>query len=160
MAKPAAAKPHKRARAGERQQPANPPSAPSKELQVFANPAPERDYVIQFQTPEFTCLCPLTGQPDFAHFTIDMVADQLCIELKSLKMYLWSYRNEGAFHEKVTNTIVDDIVRATKPRFVRLTAKWYVRGGIYTNVVAEHRKKGWRPQSVVTLPPSAESGTA
>uniref|UniRef100_UPI0035593845 preQ(1) synthase n=1 Tax=Piscinibacter sp. TaxID=1903157 RepID=UPI0035593845 len=83
--------------------PANPPSAPSKELHVFPNPQPKRDYVIQFQIPEFTCHCPLTGQPDFAHFTIDMVADRLCVELKSLKMYMWSYRNEGAFHEKVTN---------------------------------------------------------
>ena len=132
--------------------PATPPSAPSKDLQVFANPAPKRDYAIQFQIPEFTCNCPLTGQPDFAHFTIDMVADKLCVELKSLKMYMWSYRNEGAFHEKVTNDIVDDIVKATNPRFVRLTAKWYVRGGIYTNVVAEHRKKGWKPQPVVALP--------
>ena len=132
--------------------PANPPSAPSKELQVFQNPAPKRDYAIQFQIPEFTCHCPLTGQPDFAHFTIDMVADKLCVELKSLKMYMWSYRNEGAFHEKVTNDIVDDIVAATSPRFVRLTAKWYVRGGIYTNVVAEYRKKGWKPQPIVETP--------
>ena len=132
--------------------PANPPSAPSKELHVFPNPAPKRDYAIQFQIPEFTCLCPLTGQPDFAHFTIDMVADALCVELKSLKMYMWSYRNEGAFHEKVTNDIVDDIVKATKPRYVRLTAKWYVRGGIYTNVVAEYRKKGWKPQPPVEMP--------
>ena len=132
--------------------PANPPSAPSKELQVFQNPAPKRDYAIQFQIPEFTCHCPLTGQPDFAHFTIDMVADKLCVELKSLKMYMWSYRNEGAFHEKVTNDIVDDIVAATSPRFVRLTAKWYVRGGIYTNVVAEYRKKGWKPQPIVEMP--------
>jgi len=132
--------------------PANAPSAPSKDLQVFPNPAPKRDYAIQFQIPEFTCHCPLTGQPDFAHFTIDMVADKLCVELKSLKMYMWSYRNEGAFHEKVTNDIVDDIVKATNPRFVRLTAKWYVRGGIYTNVVAEYRKKGWKPQPVVELP--------
>ena len=132
--------------------PATPPSAPSKDLQVFANPAPKRDYAIQFQIPEFTCNCPLTGQPDFAHFTIDMVADKLCVELKSLKMYMWSYRNEGAFHEKVTNDIVDDIVKATNPRFVRLTAKWYVRGGIYTNVVAEYRKKGWKPQAVVEMP--------
>jgi 7-cyano-7-deazaguanine reductase len=132
--------------------PATPPSAPSKDLQVFANPAPKRDYAIQFQIPEFTCNCPLTGQPDFAHFTIDMVADKLCVELKSLKMYMWSYRNEGAFHEKVTNDIVDDIVKATNPRFVRLTAKWYVRGGIYTNVVAEYRKKGWKPQPVVEMP--------
>ena len=132
--------------------PATPPTAPSKALQVFPNPAAERDYAIQFQVPEFTCNCPLTGQPDFAHFTIDMVADQLCVELKSLKMYFWSYRNEGAFHEKVTNTILDDIVRVTKPRFIRITAKWYVRGGIYTNVVAEHRKKGWKPEPVVVLP--------
>jgi 7-cyano-7-deazaguanine reductase len=113
---------------------------------------PERDYVIQFQVPEFTCHCPLTGQPDFAHFTIDMIADELCVELKSLKMYFWSYRNEGAFHEKVTNTILDDIVKATDPRFIRITAKWYVRGGIYTNVVAEHRKPGWKPAPRVDLP--------
>ena len=132
--------------------PATPPSAPSRDLHVFPNPASQRDYAIQFQIPEFTCHCPLTGQPDFAHFTIDMVADELCVELKSLKMYLWSYRNEGAFHEKVTNDIVDDIVEATKPRFLRLTAKWYVRGGIYTNVVAEYRKKGWKPQPAIELP--------
>ena len=132
--------------------PATPPSAPSKELQVFPNPTPKRDYAIQFQIPEFTCHCPLTGQPDFAHLTIDMVADKLCVELKSLKMYMWSYRNEGAFHEKVTNDIVDDIVRATDPRFIRLTPKWYVRGGIYTNVVAEHRQKGWKPQPRIEMP--------
>ena len=137
---------------GERGMPPNPPTAPSKELHVFANPSSGRDYVIQFQIPEFTCNCPLTGQPDFAHFTIDMICDELCIELKSLKMYMWSYRNEGAFHEKVTNDIVDDIVRVTDPRFIRITAKWYVRGGIYTNVVAEHRKKGWKPEPVVQLP--------
>ena len=136
--------------------PPNPPTAPSKELHVFPNPAPERDYLIQFQLPEFTCLCPLTGQPDFAHFTIDMVADKLCVELKSLKMYFWSFRNEGAFHEKVTNDIVDAIVRATDPRFIRITAKWYVRGGIYTNVVAEQHKKGWKPQAVVALPTLGE----
>ena len=148
MAKTATAKSSR----SQRQKPANPPSAPSKELQVFPNPTPKRDYVIQFQIPEFTCHCPLTGQPDFAHFTIDMVADKLCVELKSLKMYMWSFRNEGAFHEKVTNDIIDDIVRATDPRFIRITAKWYVRGGIYTNVVAEHRKKGWKPQPIVELP--------
>jgi len=140
------------ASATERQPPTTPPSAPSKDLQVFPNPAPERDYLIQFQLPEFTCLCPLTGQPDFAHFTIDMIADQRCVELKSLKMYFWSYRNEGAFHEKVTNMILDDIVRAVDPRFIRITAKWYVRGGIYTNVVAEQRKTGWAPQPTVDLP--------
>jgi 7-cyano-7-deazaguanine reductase len=136
----------------ERPAPASPPTAPSKDLHVFENPAQGRDYVIQFQVPEFTCNCPLTGQPDFAHFTIDMVADRLCVELKSLKMYFWSYRNEGAFHEKVTNTILDDIVRATEPRFARITAKWYVRGGIYTTIVAEHRKQGWKPQPAVELP--------
>lgn len=135
-----------------REMPPNPPSAPSKELHVFPNPAPERDYVIQFQVPEFTCHCPLTGQPDFAHFTIDMIADQYCVELKSLKMYFWSYRDEGAFHEKVTNTILEDIVKVTDPRFIRITAKWYVRGGIYTNVVVEHRKKGWKQQPRVDLP--------
>ncbi|MDE2626330.1 MAG: NADPH-dependent 7-cyano-7-deazaguanine reductase QueF [Burkholderiales bacterium] len=129
---------------------------PSKALQVFANPAPQRDYAIQFQIPEFTCLCPLTGQPDFAHLRVDMVADKLCVELKSLKMYMWSYRNEGAFHEKVTNDILDDIVRACRPRFIRITARWYVRGGIYTNVVAEHRKKGWKPPPAVELPSHGE----
>lgn len=142
-----------------REMPPNPPSAPSKEIHVFPNPAPERDYVIQFQVPEFTCHCPLTGQPDFAHFTIDMIADEYCVELKSLKMYFWSYRNEGAFHEKVTNTILDDIVKVTQPRYIRITAKWYVRGGIYTNVVAEHRKKGWKPLPAVDIPShSFESG--
>ena len=140
----------------QRAKPAVPPSAPSRELHVFPNPAPGRDYVIQFQVPEFTCHCPLTGQPDFAHFTIDMIADELCVELKSLKMYFWSYRDEGAFHEKVTNQILDDLVKATRPRYVRITAKWYVRGGIYTNVVAEHRKKGWKPAPRVDLPRHAE----
>jgi 7-cyano-7-deazaguanine reductase len=147
MAKSAARKP-----LNQRAVPANPPSAPSRDLQVFPNPSPKRDYVIQFQIPEFTCHCPLTGQPDFAHFTIDMVCDKLCVELKSLKMYMWSYRNQGAFHEKVTNDIVDDIVKVSDPRFIRITAKWYVRGGIYTNVVAEHRKKGWKPQPTIALP--------
>ena len=136
----------------QRAKPATPPSVPSKQLDVFANPSAHRDYVIQFQIPEFTCHCPLTGQPDFAAFTIDIVADKLCVELKSLKMYMWSFRNEGAFHEKVTNDILDDIVKATQPRFARITAKWYVRGGIYTNVVAEHRKKGWKPQALVLMP--------
>ena len=143
----------------QRTAPVNPPTAPSKELHVFANPASERDYAIQFQIPEFTCLCPLTGQPDFAHFTIDMVADQLCVELKSLKMYMWSFRDEGAFHEKVTNDILTKIVAVTQPRFARITARWYVRGGIFTNVVAEHRKKGWKPPAPVLLPEHlAESG--
>jgi len=141
----------------QREKPAAPPTRPSKQLQVFPNPSPQRDYLIRFQLPEFTCLCPLTGQPDFAHFSIDIVADLLCVELKSLKLYFWSYRNEGAFHEKVTNTVLDDIVKATAPRFIRVTARWYVRGGIYTDVVVEHRKKGWKPAAPVTLPPA---GTA
>ena len=140
--------------ATERAAPAAPPTQPSRRLDVFANPAKERDYLIRFVIPEFTCHCPLTGQPDFAHFTIDMVADKVCIELKSLKLYCWSYRDVGAFHEKVTNDIVDDIVRATDPRFVRITAKWNVRGGIYTNVVAEHRKKGWKAPVAIELPPA------
>ena len=139
-------------RASKRPVSATPPSAPSRRLDVFENPARARDYVIQFVIPEFTCNCPLTGQPDFAHFTIEMVADRLCIELKSLKMYFWSYRNVGAFHEKVTNEIVDDIVRAADPRFIRISAKWNVRGGIYTNVVAEHRQKGWKAQARIELP--------
>ena len=141
-----------RSKPTQRQAPAVPPTAPSKELQVFPNPAPERDYVIRFDVPEFTCLCPLTGQPDFAHFSIEIVADQLCVETKSLKLYFWSYRNEGAFHEKVTNTIVSDLVQAIHPRFVRVHADWYVRGGIRTYVTAEHRKKGWKPAPRVDLP--------
>jgi len=138
----------------QRPMPVNPPSAPSKELHVFPNPAPQRDYTIRFAIDEFTCLCPLTGQPDFARFRIEMVCDRLCVALKSLKMYFWSYRNEGAFHEKVTNTILDDIVEATQPRFVRISADWNVRGGIYTDVVAEYRKKGWKPAAPVALPSS------
>jgi 7-cyano-7-deazaguanine reductase len=128
------------------------PSAPSKELHVFPNPARDRDYVIRFEIPEFTCLCPLTGQPDFAQFAIEMVCDELCIELKSLKMYMWSYRDEGAFHEKVTNTILDDLVKTAAPRFARIVAKWNVRGGIVTTVTAEHRAKGWKPRPAVELP--------
>ena len=134
--------------------PAVPPTVASKDLQVFPNPAPERDYVIRFDVPEFTCLCPLTGQPDFAHFTIEIVADRLCVELKSLKLYFWSFRNEGAFHEKVTNTILGDIVDAIQPRFMRIHADWYVRGGIRTYVTAEHRQKGWKPLPKVELPPA------
>jgi 7-cyano-7-deazaguanine reductase len=156
----AASRPKSALKVGARDMPPNPPTAPSKELHVFINPSPARDYVIQFQIPEFTCHCPLTGQPDFAHFTIDMICDELCIELKSLKMYMWSYRNEGSFHEKVTNTILDDIVAASRPRFARITARWYVRGGIYTNVVVEHRKKGWTPAPRVDLPSAATPGQA
>ena len=136
----------------QRTAPAVPPSTPSRDLQVFPNPAPERDYVIRFDVPEFTCLCPLTGQPDFARFHLEIVADKLCVETKSLKQYFWSYRNEGAFHEKVTNCIVSDLVAAIQPRFVRLHADWFVRGGIRTFVTAEHRKKGWKPAAKVELP--------
>jgi 7-cyano-7-deazaguanine reductase len=120
------------------------PARPSKTLETFPNPAPERDYRIHMEIPEFTCVCPMTGQPDFATLTLDYVADKLCVELKSLKLYVWSYRDEGTFHEAVTNKILDDLVSATKPRYMRLEAKFNVRGGIYTTVLAEHRKKGWR----------------
>ncbi len=126
-------------------------SKPSKNLETFVNPAPERDYRIHMEIPEFTCLCPKTGQPDFAVLTLDYIPDKLCVELKSLKLYMWSYRNEGAFHEAVTNKILDDLAKLTKPRFMRLTAKWYVRGGIFTNVIVEQRKKGWLPEPTVDL---------
>jgi len=124
---------------------------PSKTLETFANPAPQRDYLIHIEVPEFTCLCPLTGQPDFATLLLDYVPDKRNVELKALKLYMWSYRNEGAFHEAVTNRIVDDLVAALKPRFMRLTARWYVRGGLFTTVVAEHRKRGWKPLPHVDL---------
>lgn len=124
---------------------------PRKALETFANPAPHRDYQIHMEIPEFTCLCPKTGQPDFAVLTLDYIADKLCVELKSLKLYIWSFRDEGHFHEDVTNRILDDLVRTTKPRFMRLTARFYVRGGIFTNVVAEHRKKGWKQAAKIEL---------
>jgi 7-cyano-7-deazaguanine reductase len=126
-------------------------SKPSKTLDTFPNPNPERDYHVHIEIPEFTCLCPLTGQPDFATLILDYIPDRKNVELKSLKMYMWSYRNEGAFHEAVTNHILNDLAAATKPRFMRLTAKWYVRGGIFTNVVAEHKKKGWKAAPQVAL---------
>ena len=121
------------------------PSHPSKRLQTFRNPSPERDYRIQMTMPEFTCLCPLTGQPDFATLELEYVPDRLCVELKSLKLYLWSFRDLGAFHEAVTNRMLDDLVRATRPRYLRLSARFNVRGGIATTIVAEHRKRGWKP---------------
>lgn len=126
-------------------------SRPAKTLETFANPAPQRDYQIHMEIPEFTCLCPKTGQPDFATLTLDYIADKLCVELKSLKLYVWSFREEGHFHEDVTNRILDDLVKGVKPRFMRLTARFYVRGGIFTNVVVEHRKKGWKPAPRVDL---------
>ena len=120
------------------------PSRPSRTLETFPNPAPERDYRIHMEIPEFTCVCPMTGQPDFATLLLEYVPDRLCVELKSLKLYVWSYRGVGAFHEAVTNRILEDLVRATRPRYLRLEARFNVRGGIHTSVVAEHRKKGWR----------------
>jgi len=123
----------------------------AKALETFANPAPHRDYRIHMEIPEFSCLCPKTGQPDFAVLTLDYIPDKLCVELKSLKLYIWSFRDEGHFHEDVANRILDDLVRATKPRFMRLTARFYVRGGIFTNVVAEHRKKAWKPAATIEL---------
>jgi xylulokinase len=121
------------------------PTKPSKTLETFPNPHPGRDYIIEIEAPEFTCLCPKTGQPDFATLNLEYVPDRLCVELKSLKLYVWSFRNEGHFHEDVTNRILNDLVAATQPRWMRLTGKFYVRGGIYTTVTAEHRKPGWLP---------------
>jgi 7-cyano-7-deazaguanine reductase len=114
---------------------------PSKNLETFANPKPDRDYVIRFECPEFTCLCPMTGQPDFASITIEYTPAALCVELKSLKLYLWSYRDEGAFHEAVTNRILDDLVAAMKPRYAKVTGDFNVRGGIRTIVTAEHPQR-------------------
>ena len=119
------------------------PKQPSKSLETFTNPSPGRDYVIRMSIPEFTCLCPKTGQPDFARLEIEYIPDELCVELKSLKLYVWSYRDQGAFHEAVTNEILDDLVACMHPRFLRVTAKFNVRGGIYTDVTAEHVKDGW-----------------
>lgn len=123
----------------------------NKSLQTFANPCPERDFRIHVDMPEFTCLCPITGQPDFALLELDYVPERVCVELKSLKLYVWSYRNQGAFHEAVTNKILSDLVRATRPRYMRLAARFNVRGGLFTTVVAEHRRRGWRPASAVQL---------
>lgn len=128
------------------------PSQPSKQLEVFENPQADKDYTIRIRMPEFTCLCPKTGQPDFAILLLEYVPDMFCIELKSLKLYIWSFRNEGAFHEAVTNQILADMVTACEPRFMRLTAEFMVRGGIYTTVVAEHKKDGWNSEPPVQLP--------
>jgi len=125
---------------------------PSRALETFDNPQPERDYTVRIRAPEFTCLCPKTGQPDFAELHLEYVPDQLCVELKSLKLYIWTFRDQGAFHEAVTNLILDDLVAATHPRFMRLTADFNVRGGIYTRVVAEHRALGWTAPPPVDLP--------
>jgi len=125
---------------------------PTKSLEIFDNPVPERDYTIRIDVPEFTCLCPKTGQPDFATFKIEYVPDIRCIELKSLKLYMWSYRDEGAFHEAVTNQILNDLAEACQPRFMRISGIFNVRGGIYTTVVVEHRQPGWQAPEHVTLP--------
>ncbi|MBL8951309.1 MAG: NADPH-dependent 7-cyano-7-deazaguanine reductase QueF [Myxococcaceae bacterium] len=116
------------------------PSQPSKKLESFKNPAPDRDYEIAFDCPEFTCLCPLTGQPDFARFTIRYTPDEKCVELKSLKLYLWSFRDEGAFHEAVTNRILDDLVKVVRPRKMVVEGDWFIRGGIATKVTASYEQ--------------------
>ena len=127
-------------------------SQPSEELELFDNPNPEKDYTIHISIPEFTCLCPKTGQPDFATLELSYVPDQHCVELKALKMYIWSFRDKGAFHEAVTNKIVEDLVAACQPRYLRLTSDFNVRGGIYTKVVSDYRKPGWKASEPVTLP--------
>jgi 7-cyano-7-deazaguanine reductase len=131
---------------------------PSKSLDTFENPYPGRDYTIEIDSPEFTCLCPKTGQPDFATISLDYIPDQLCVELKSLKLYYWSYRDEGAFHEDVTNTILNDLVKAIDPRYMRLRARFNVRGGIYTTVEVEHRKSGWNGTPPARRPVGIPSG--
>ncbi len=124
---------------------------PSRQLDTFDNPNPERDYTIHIDTPEFTCLCPLTGQPDFAEISIEYVPDRLCLELKALKLYFWSFRDEGGFHEAMTNRILSDLVAAAAPRFMRISAEFNVRGGVYTRVVVEHRADGWIAPEPVEL---------
>ncbi len=128
-----------------------PTAQPTKELETFSNRNPKGDFHIHMEIPEFTCLCPKTGQPDFATLFLDYIPDKHCVELKSLKLYMWSFRDEGCFHEAVTNQILNDLVKATKPRYMKLTAKFYVRGGIFTNVIVDYRKKGWKPQPKVDL---------
>lgn len=128
------------------------PADPSHHLETFENPQKARDYTIRIEVPEFTCLCPKTGQPDFATLTFAYVPADLCVELKSLKLYIAAFRDHGAFHEAVTNQILNDLVTLLAPRFMRLTAAFNVRGGIYTTVVAEHRQPGWQAPPSVTLP--------
>lgn len=125
---------------------------PSKTLDTFANPKPGRDFTIRIDIPEFTCLCPMTGQPDFATITIEYVPNKLCVELKALKLYMWSFREQGAFHEAVTNEILDDIVKAISPNFMRIRAEFNVRGGIYTSVIVEHKDDNWQAPELVNLP--------
>ena len=128
-----------------------PTAQPTKDLETFDNPNQSRDFHIHMQIPEFTCLCPKTGQPDFATLFLDYIPDKRCVELKSLKLYIWSFRDEGCFHEAVTNSILDDLVEATKPRYMKLTAKFFVRGGVFTNVIAEHQMNGWKPLPKINL---------
>jgi len=128
------------------------PSQPANEIESFPNPAPAQDYTIRMNIPEFTCLCPKTGQPDFATLELEYVPDRLCIELKALKLYLWSFRDRGGFHEAITNEIVDLLASTLAPRFLRLTARFNVRGGIYTSVIAERRSPQWRATPPVQLP--------
>ena len=130
---------------------AGPRAAASRLLETFPNPHPGRDYAIRMEIPEFTCLCPKTGQPDFATLHLEYVPDAKCVELKSLKLYVWSFRDAGRFHEAVTNEILDDLVAATRPRFMRLAAVFRVRGGIHTTVEAEYRQPSWKPAPRVTL---------
>ncbi|MEQ1486198.1 preQ(1) synthase [Methyloglobulus sp.] len=125
---------------------------PSKDLETFPNPQPGRDFTIRITIPEFTCLCPKTGQPDFANIIIEYVPADLCVELKGLKLYMWSFRERGAFHEAVTNEMLDDIVNAIAPNFMRIRAEFNVRGGIYTTVIAEHKKPSWKAPDLVNLP--------
>ncbi|KAF3981986.1 MAG: NADPH-dependent 7-cyano-7-deazaguanine reductase QueF [Methylococcales symbiont of Hymedesmia sp. n. MRB-2018] len=125
---------------------------PSKNIDTFDNPKPERDFTIRIDIPEFTCLCPMTGQPDFATITIEYVPNKLCIELKALKLYMWSFREQGSFHEAVTNEMLDDIVKVTSPNFIRIRAEFNVRGGIYTSVIAEHKDDNWKAPELVNLP--------
>jgi 7-cyano-7-deazaguanine reductase len=127
------------------------PSQASDDLETFVNPS-DRDYTIRMQLPEFTCLCPKTGQPDFATLDLEYVPDRRCVELKSLKLYIWSFRDRGAFHEAVTNEIADRLTGTLDPRFLRLTARFNVRGGIYTSVVVERRQPSWQPAAPVSLP--------
>jgi len=133
---------------------------PQKSLLSFPNPSPKRDFVIHIEVPEFTCLCPLTGQPDFATLILDYIPHESCVELKSLKLYMWSFRDRGVFHEAVTNEILDHLVATLSPRFIRVTAKWYVRGGIFTNVIAEHRASAFEPRPTVDLAAYGASGQA
>ena len=129
-----------------------PQATPSKNLETFPNPRPENDYLIRIRIPEFTCLCPKTGQPDFGTIHLEYVAEEHCVELKSLKLYIWSFREKGAFHEAVTNEILEDLKTLLTPRFMRITAEFNVRGGIYTTIIAEHRTPNWQPPAPAIFP--------